>query len=736
MSDSGDRGRPSSRTRREAAREAIGQSNRAPFLHALADPKWHLGLPAFLATTAIVSVMVLFGQARPEVVPDRIAHQTVTVPKAITFVDEAESQRVIENELAILDRPMLPDDAWLARLQEDLVVVGSAIRASEASTPEAERSKLGRISESTWNRQIKRLVDEYLLEIPLVDNNLDAEASQRGRLLVRLGTGRVVRPTNVIRIDQNPKASELANAILRAGLPEEAIGPLAREILGPNAQPTIRLDRDRRAQLELQTRGQTPQVVEQYEAGQILWRAGQRVPAEQLDDAKKIYAETARYGWSEFATAFLLCLLVMSPLAGVASGTHPKLARHAIRLATFIALCIGLLAIPFFLGERLPAAREAAVIDNAAYGTISVSQAYDQLLGVLAGGTLGVLGGLVAPAPIMFAPGVVAGAAVMAARLGNFEDRATILSAAGRSAMVFALGAAVAEWMSLPAGTEGLFGQGAARAFAAWLTTLLVGFLAMGMLPTMERWFDRVTGMTLAELRDPRHPLLQELAARAPGTYDHSLQVASLVEAGVTAIGGDAALAYVGSLYHDIGKMRKPEYFVENQSGENPHDELRPNISYLIIAGHVKDGLEMAAASGLPKSLREFISSHHGTQVVRWFYVKARDAATEDNDVEEASFRYPGPRPRSKEAAVLMLADACESASRAAAELPSGKIESIVRDLSRERLLDGQFDECKLTLRELHEIEDAIIGRLRSIRHQRLAYPDDLEDDPSTDAGS
>ena len=736
MSDPADRGRPSSRTRREAAREALGQSKRAPFLQALADPKWHLGLPAFIVAAAIVSTMVLWGQARPEVVPGRIAHQTVTVPEAITFVDEAESQRLIENELAILDRPMLPDTAWLTRLKEDLVAVGSALRSSQTSPPETEPSPLSRISESTWNRQINRLVDEYLLEIPLVDNNLDEEASQRGRLLVRLGSGRVVRPTTVIRIDQSPKASDLANAILRAGLPDEAVEPLAREILGPNAQPTIRLDRDRRAQLELQTRGQTAQVVEQYEAGQILWRAGQRVPAEQLDDAKKIYAETARYGWAEFVTAFLLCLLVMAPLGGFAASKHPKLTRHAIRLGTFLSLCIGLLAIPFLLGERLPAARDAAVIAIAAFGTISVSLAYDRMLGGIAGGTLGVLGALVAPAPIMLAPGVVAGAAVMAARLGNFEDRATILSAAGRSAMVFALGAAVAEWMSLPGGTEGLFGQGAARAFAAWLTTLLVGFLAMGLLPTMEQWFGRVTGMTLAELRDPRHPLLQELAARAPGTYDHSLQVASLVEAGVSAIGGDAALAYVGALYHDIGKMRKPEYFVENQSGENPHDELRPNISYLIIAGHVKDGLEMAAASGLPKSLREFISSHHGTQVVRWFYVKARDAATEDDEVEEASFRYPGPRPRSKEAAVLMLADACESASRAAAELPSGKIESIVRDLSRERLLDGQFDECKLTLRELHEIEDAIIGRLRSIRHQRLAYPDDVDEAPAPDSGA
>ena len=221
MIDSGDRGRPTSRTRREAAREALGQSNRAPFLEALADPRWHMGLPALLVATATVAFMALWGQSRPEVVPGRIAHQTVTVPQAVTFVDEAESQRAVENELAVLDRPMIPDDAWLARLQEDLVAVGSAIRASEASTPEPERTALAQISEGTWNRQVKRLIDEYLLEIPLVDNDLDAEASARGRLLVRMSSGRVVRPTTIVRIDQNPKASDLTNAILRAGLPKK-----------------------------------------------------------------------------------------------------------------------------------------------------------------------------------------------------------------------------------------------------------------------------------------------------------------------------------------------------------------------------------------------------------------------------------------------------------------------------------------------------------------------------------
>ena len=501
MIDSGDRGRPTSRTRREAAREALGQSNRAPFLEALADPRWHMGLPALLVATAMVAFMVLWGQSRPEVVPGQIAHQTVTVPQAVTFVDEAESQRAVENELAVLDRPMIPDDAWLARLQEDLVAVGSAIRASEASTPEPERTALAQISEATWNRQVKRLIEEYLLEIPLVDNDLDAEASARGRLLVRLSSGRVVRPTTIIRIDQNPKASDLTNAILRAGLPEEAVAAIGRvKSLGPMHSPPSPLTViEEHATGTPASRPNTPSGrAVRSRTNPVACRAkGPRGATGRRQ--KNLRRNSAQFGWSEFGTAFLLCLLVMAPLAGFSAHRHPKLTRHALRLATFLSLLIGLLAIPFLLGERLPAARDAAVIAIAAFGTISVSLAYDRMLGGVAGGTLGVLGALVAPAPIMLAPGVVAGAAVMAARLGNFEDRATILSAAGRSAVVFALGAAVAEWTSLPSGTEGLFGQGAARAFAAWLTTLLIGFLAMGLLPTMERWFDRVTGMTLAE---------------------------------------------------------------------------------------------------------------------------------------------------------------------------------------------------------------------------------------------
>ena len=448
-----------------------------------------------------IATMVLLGQSRPEVVPGRIAHQTVTVPQAVTFVDEAESQRAVENELAVLDRPMIPDDAWLARLQEDLVAVGSAIRASEASTPESERTALAQISEATWNRQVKRLIDEYLLEIPLVDNDLDAEASARGRLLVRLNSGRVVRPTTVIRIDQNPMASDLTNAIFERDSPKKPLHHWPSKSLGPNAQPTITLDRDRRAQLELQARDQTPQVVEAVRSrtNPVACRAtgtrgttGRRQKNLRRDRAARMVRI-----WN--------CIFAV-PVGDGPSGRFfrpsPSQTHTSCHSSGHVPQpLIGLLAIPV-LAWRTPARRprcrghcHCCLWHHQCFTGLRPDAGRHCRWNPWCAGSIGR-----ASFPFMLAPGVVAGAAVMAARLGNFEDRATILSAAGRSARGVCSWSRRRRMDQSSSGTEGLFGQGAARAFAAWLTTLLIGFLAMGLLPTMERWFDRVTGMTLAEL--------------------------------------------------------------------------------------------------------------------------------------------------------------------------------------------------------------------------------------------
>jgi putative nucleotidyltransferase with HDIG domain len=245
--------------------------------------------------------------------------------------------------------------------------------------------------------------------------------------------------------------------------------------------------------------------------------------------------------------------------------------------------------------------------------------------------------------------------------------------------------------------------------------------------------------MTLAELRDPSQPVLRQLQQRAPGTYNHSLQVANIAEAAADAIGADSLLLYVGALYHDIGKMNKPEYFVENQAdGFNKHSKLRPAMSLLVIVGHVKDGIELAREYGLPRAIQHFIESHHGTTLVEYFYHAAKTQAemSDKSAVDEVEFRYPGPKPRTKEAAILMLADAVESATRAMAEPNPSRIENLVRELGRKRLLDDQFDECDLTFRELSLIEDAMIARLCAIHHGRISYPTAKTEEPAAGAAT
>jgi putative nucleotidyltransferase with HDIG domain len=256
----------------------------------------------------------------------------------------------------------------------------------------------------------------------------------------------------------------------------------------------------------------------------------------------------------------------------------------------------------------------------------------------------------------------------------------------------------------------------------AVVTAFFVGFLVISLLSTIERVFGVTTGLTLSELRDPRQPLLRELQRRAPGTWNHSLQVANIAEAAAESIGADALLTYVGALYHDMGKMNKPEYFVENQSGINRHERLSPAMSLLVIVGHVKDGMELAAEYSLPRSVRHFIESHHGTTLMEYFFHVARNRAGDD-EINEADFRYPGPKPLTREAAVLMLSDCVESASRTLSEPTPARIEQLVRDLSHKRLVDGQFDDSPLTLRELRVLEDSIIKSLNAIYHGRISYP-------------
>ncbi|MDX1945481.1 MAG: HDIG domain-containing protein [Pirellulaceae bacterium] len=265
---------------------------------------------------------------------------------------------------------------------------------------------------------------------------------------------------------------------------------------------------------------------------------------------------------------------------------------------------------------------------------------------------------------------------------------------------------------------------------AAWFgfCSLLAGVLMTGLLPFIERMFDVQTDISLLELGDVQHPLLQELVRRAPGTYNHSINVASIAETAAESIGANGLLVRVGAYFHDIGKMLKPSYFVENQGPDgNRHESLQPAMSTLVIIAHVKDGADLARRHHLPQSLIDFIEQHHGTTLVEFFY--RREAARLERDpdageLDETTFRYPGPKPQTKEAGVLMLADVVESASRALVDPTPARIESLVHDLAMKRLLDGQFDECGLTLSELRLIEDSLVKSLTAVYHGRVKYPE------------
>jgi putative nucleotidyltransferase with HDIG domain len=252
---------------------------------------------------------------------------------------------------------------------------------------------------------------------------------------------------------------------------------------------------------------------------------------------------------------------------------------------------------------------------------------------------------------------------------------------------------------------------------------LLTIIFAAGGVPINESLFGILTDIRLLELSNADLPVLSQLALRAPGTNQHSVAVGQLAEDACRAIGANALLARIGSLYHDIGKVAAPDHFVENQTGKNPHDSLRPVQSAKIITSHVTYGLKLANEIGLPQHVADFIPQHHGTRTLHFFLQKARAETEDGKEVNEADFRYPGPRPQFKEAAILMLADSAEAAARSLAHPDPQSVKTIVARIFEAIISDGQLDESTLTLHELKQIREALIGSLNALYHARIDYP-------------
>jgi hypothetical protein len=250
----------------------------------------------------------------------------------------------------------------------------------------------------------------------------------------------------------------------------------------------------------------------------------------------------------------------------------------------------------------------------------------------------------------------------------------------------------------------------------------------------MERIFKISTELTLVDLSDLNHPLLKDLLHKAPGSFHHSVSVSTLSESAADAIGANGTLARVGGLYHDIGKMMNPELFVENQLGtENKHRTMSPRKSARVIAAHIEDGTKLAKEHNLPHNIMDFITMHHGTMHIGFFYEKAVRQKKNKVEVNENDFRYPGPKPTTKETAIVMLADGVEASTRAISEPTMDKIEANVDSLIKLRLLEGELDECTLNLRDLNRIKESFVKILTGVHHSRLRYPEQEKADTKPD---
>lgn len=499
--------------------------------------------------------------------------------------------------------------------------------------------------------------------------------------------------------------------------------------------PTISFDADATREAGDLAAARVPMVEINHPAGEVIFRRGEIIGLDDLATAREALARAFSSnlvdgGWGQVPGWVLLSTVLVLMLAGHGVIFYGQIARSTSRLAVVVLLLVAATGVGTAFAVMIPRLGPFGSSLAVSLLSITLALAYDRRIAIFASVLLAIAmtvstGGSPSTTIAILATG--AGFASLLATIPNRGAfvRATVIS--GGIAMIAFLASGLAI---TPLSTDGAALQIAAGAVLAGAGALVAGFIMLGVMPTIEQLFDITTGLALAELRDTRQPLLRELQSRAPGTYNHSLAVASIAESAAESIGADSRLVYVGGLYHDVGKLNKPEYFIENQiGGDNKHDKLSPAMSLLVIIGHVKDGLELAQEYGLPRVLRHFIESHHGTSLVEYFFHAAREAAADEGEeVEEFSYRYPGPKPRTKEAAILLLCDGIESAARTMKDPTPSRIETLVRTMSRRRLDDGQLDESDLTFSDLRVIEDSIIKSLCAIYHSRIVYPGGREE--------
>lgn len=456
--------------------------------------------------------------------------------------------------------------------------------------------------------------------------------------------------------------------------------------------------------------------------GTVIVHKGDLVTPAQVETLRAAGIARPALDWPRLASYAVLALVLLGLLA------VPVLvfAREVFRDWRLLWLTASVTLLGVVCAKFIPPTVSIGGVDAVSVALVPAG-AVGMLLTILAGVRVGIYGvlvvsfaaGLANPQSYPFALGLFCMGFAATLGVGTLRRRSDLLRAGwiagGIGAVVFA-------------SSDILRGAGIWTAALDAVVSLLAGLLSaietVGLLPFLEHAFHLCSPLRLMELGNSSEPLLQRLLIEAPGTYVHSITVGYLAEAAARAVGGDPLLARVGAYYHDIGKMKRAQYFVENQGGgPNPHDTLAPSLSSLVIIAHVEDGVKAAREHRLPENVVDIIQQHHGTSLVSFMYCKAQEEGSDKFTPLPDDFRYPGPKPQTKEAALVMICDGIEASVRSIKQPTPQKIETQVRRIIDQLLHNGELDECDLTLRDLHAIEKACIQVLFGIHHQRIEYP-------------
>jgi hypothetical protein len=599
----------------------------------------------------------------------------------------------------------------------------------------------GRGRFQTWVNELP-LEREYVVRDLLREPRDPKSATDFIRLEVRAGD-EIVRVIDVPHADLVPHGNKnalrgTAAAVARRFPMRELIPTVEGVVLAAfHDQPTIVYNHQRSVAAMRTAEAATPVAVRAYEKGKTFISPG-RLGSEQYglleahhaaylaflerDDEEASRERQAR--WLQRAGLVTIVTLLSVGLLMYAKLHHPRIFEIRARTLAFAALILGCLLAARALDIKWPQFPELAYAP-CLFSASVLAIVYPRRLAVGVMCIAAVIVTTTAHKDIVFLLALFTGIALAGHQLDEVRSRTKLIS----SGLVTAAGVMIASaGGGLMAGHPLEFFE--LNVPLAGVCAVAAAFVLTGVLPFVERMFRIATSLALLEWRDPTRHLLQLLAREAPGTYNHSLVAGTLAAAACESIGANGLLAQVGALYHDIGKIHKADYFAENQEGQiSRHDNLAPTMSLLIILGHVKDGIEMAKEYKLPRVLHQFIEEHHGTTVVRYFHHVASEkqphiaVGKHDREVPEAEFRYAGPKPRSRESAVLMLSDGVEGAVRALQEPTPGRIESVVHQVVTNRLNDGQFDDCDITLKEIRRVEESLVKSLCGIHHGRVPYP-------------